>query len=166
MTGKRILIFNIIYYSITLLFIKLGRDDASSALGYGFFIIGFWAIAAIVLVIFIIRKVLQPKSVLQKIGIFTLTPFLSIVAVWVILILKQEVGSERYFNKGDYRYKVRTINYKEASRIKRIEYYRNEINAASTNDGWVRDSTWLYFSEAGDTLKKVRYRNDVEISDQ
>lgn len=164
--GKRILIFNIIYYAITLLFIKLGRDDASSSLGYGFFIIGFWVITAIVLVFFLIRRVLQPKSVLEKIGIFTATPVLSIIAVWLILTLKEEVGSERYFNKGDYRYKVKTINYKDTSRVKRIEYYRNEINAASTNDGWVRDSTWLYFSEAGDTLKKVRYRNDVEISDQ
>lgn len=164
--GKRILIFNIIYYAITLLFVKLGREDASSSLGYGFFIIGFWVVAAVILVFFLIRKILRPKSVLEKIGIFTATPVLSIVAVWLILTLKEEVGSDRYFNKGDYRYRIRTINYKEASKVKRIEYYRNRINATPADDEWVKDSTWLYFSEAGDTLRKVRYRNDVEIYDQ
>lgn len=161
--GQRILIFNVIYYGVTLLLVKLGHDDASSSLGYGFLIVGFWIIAAVVLIFFLIRKTFQPKSVLEKIGIFTATPILSIVAVWLVLIVQEEVGSERYFNKGDYRYKVRTINYKQTSKVKRIEYYRNEIDAASTEGGWVRDSTWLYFSEAGDTLKKVKYRNDVEI---
>src|SRR5436190_20106009 len=98
--GKRILIFNVVYYAIILFFVKLGRDDASSSLGYGFFILGFWILAAITLVFFLIRKIIQPKSVLEMIGIFTATPVLSVVAVWLILAVKEDVGSEWYFNKG------------------------------------------------------------------
>lgn len=162
MMGQKILVFNIIYYAITLLLVSLGRDDASSSLGYGFFIVGFWVISAVVLMFFLIRKSFYPTSFLEKIGIFTATPVLSIVAVWLILTFKEEVGSERYFNKGDYRYKVRTINYKEGSRVKRIEYYRNRIDAISTDGAWIPDSTWVYFSEEGDTLRRVKYRNGVE----
>ncbi len=160
---NRILIFNIVYYAIILFFVKLGQDDASSSLGYGFFIVGFWIIAAIILVFFLIKKIIQPKSTIDKVGIFTATPVLSIVVVWLILAVKEDVGSERYFNSGGYRYKVRTINYTEDGKVKRVEYYRNGINSASTDGGWAKDSTWLYFSESGDTLRRVKYRNDIEV---
>jgi hypothetical protein len=156
--SKRILIFNVIYYAVTLFFIILGRDDPSSSLGYGFFIIGFWIIAAIALAFFLIKKTIWPKSFLDKIGIFTATPILSIVAVSLILTLSESESSEWYFNKGNNRYKVKTIYYKPGSKVKRIEYYRN------ANEEWLRDSTWIYFSEAGDTIRKVKYRNNTEIS--
>ncbi len=156
--GKRILLFNIIYYAVILAFIKMGRDDPSSSLGYGYFIIVFWVIAAIALILLLIRKVIHPKSVLEKIGVFTATPILSLVVIGLIFSLKEKESSEWYFNKGDYRYKVKTFNYKETSNIKRVEYYRSQD--AST---WLKDSTWIYFSESGDTLKKVKYRNDIEI---
>lgn len=155
--GRRILIFNVIYYGVTLLLIKLGRDDASSSLGYGFFIIAFWVIAAIGLAVLIIRKSLRPKSIIEKIGIFTATPVLSILAISLILAFKEDIASERYFNEGSYRYKVRTINYKETAKIKRIEFYRNKVNATAADDGWEKDSTWVYFSEAGDTVRIERY---------
>jgi hypothetical protein len=134
--GKRILAFNVIYYGVTLLLIKLGREDASSSLGYGFFIIAFWIIAAIVLAVLIFRKSLRPKSIAEKIGIFTATPVLSIIAISLILAVKEDVASERYFNEGSYRYKVRTINYKEKDKVKRIEFYSNKISATAVDDGW------------------------------
>lgn len=160
MVNKRILIFNIIYYAVTLFFIKLGRDDASSSLGYGFFIIGFWVIAAIVLAFFLIKRTIQPKSLLDKIGIFTATPVLSIVAIWLILSLQENEGSEYQFSKDGYRYKVLTFHHKETPKVKRIEYYRSKD---AVNGAWVKDSTWLYFSESGDTLKRVMYKNGIEI---
>jgi hypothetical protein len=156
--GKRTLIFNIIYYTIIFTFIKMGRDDSSSSLGYGYFIIIFWVIAAIVLTLFLNRKIIHPKSILEKIGVFTATPILSIVVVGLILSFKERGSAEWYFNKGDYRYKVKTFNYKETLNEKRVEYYRSKD--AST---WLKDSTWLYFSESGDTLKKIKYKNDIEI---
>ncbi|HRF35560.1 MAG TPA: hypothetical protein PLM56_18800 [Cyclobacteriaceae bacterium] len=158
--GKRILIFNIIYYAVTLFFIKLGRDDASSSLGYGFFIIGFWVIAAITLIFFLIKRVIQPNSIIEKIGIFTATPVLSIVVIWSILSFQENASSEYYFNKDGYRYRVITYHHKNTLNVKRIEYYRSQ-NAAS--EAWAKDSTWVYFSESGDTLKRIKYKNDIEI---
>jgi hypothetical protein len=83
--GKRILIFNVIYYAVTLYFIKLGRDDASASLGYGYFIMGFWIVAAVVLVLLLITKLIRPKSILEKIGIFTATPVLMLTAIWLMV---------------------------------------------------------------------------------
>ena len=158
--SKRILVFNVIYYAVTLLFLKFGWDDASSSLGYGFFVIGFWIIAAVVLVFFLFKKAIQPKSILDKIGIFTATPVLSIVAVWLILSIQEKSSSEYHFNKDGFRYKVITFHYNETSKVKRIEYYRSE-NAI--NETWVKDSTWFYFSESGDTVRRVMYKDDLEI---
>jgi uncharacterized membrane protein YobD (UPF0266 family) len=73
--GKKILIFNIIYYMIILALVLMGRRDPSSSLGYGFFIVGFWVIAAIVLMTFLRSSFIRPKSILQKIGVFTATPY-------------------------------------------------------------------------------------------
>lgn len=152
--------FNIIYYAIIFVFIKMGRDDPSSSLGFGYFIIGFWIIAAIVLILLLIKKVIHPKSTLEKIGIFTATPILSIAAVWLILSFRENASSESYFDKDNHRYKVITFHYKKTSNVKRVEYYRSQDATGGT---WVRDSTWLYFSESGDTLKKIKYKKDIEI---
>ncbi|WP_333819796.1 hypothetical protein [Ohtaekwangia sp.] len=86
--GTRILIFNVIYYSIILFLINLGWNDPSSSLGYGYFILFFWIVAGIVLAALLYTKVLQPESTLEKIGIFTATPVVCIVIVWLILALK------------------------------------------------------------------------------
>lgn len=158
--ATRIFIFNIIYYGITFLFVKAIRDDMSSSLGYGFFIIGFWIVAGLLLDFLLRQKIIQPTSFFQRIGVFTATPVLSIVAVWLIFGFKENVGSERYFDKDGYRHWVRTIIYSDRSKIKRIEYYRKKIDtvtAAGDDDEWEKDSTWLYFSEEGDTLKSESY---------
>lgn len=149
--SKRILIFNIVYYAITLSFVFLGREDPSSSLGYGYFIIVFWVIAGIALFLFLLKKFIWPKSFFDKVGLFTATPILSMVAVFLILTLSDRESSEWYFNRGDSRYKVKTVYYNSGSNVKRIEYYRN------VNEEWLKDSTWIYFSQTGDTIKKVRY---------
>lgn len=162
--NKRLLTFNIIYYVTTALFIKLGRDDASSSLGYGISVVSFWVFSAILLASFLIKGIFQARSILDKIGVFTATPILPIVTIWLMVGIKEDIASEWYFNKGDYRYKVRTVNYKGTSDIKRIEFYRSRPFSGSEN-AWVRDSTWTYFSEAGDTIKTECYRNGIKIEE-
>ncbi|MBN8861706.1 MAG: hypothetical protein J0H29_25205 [Sphingobacteriales bacterium] len=165
--NKLIIVFNIIYYVIIFILIKLGRDDSSSSLGYGIFIIIFWSIAGGVLIFLLTKKIIRPKSLLDKIGIFTATPLLTIVFVMFFRMSKENVSSEWYFNKENYRYKVREINYGDGVGIERIEFYRSAdtINSPNTSKKnlWVKDSTWIYLSKTGDTIKKVVYKNDVEI---
>lgn len=86
--SKRILAFNFVYYGVTFLFVKLGRDDPSSSLGYGYFILWFWIFAGIALIVMLRTRVLQPKTVADKIGIFTATPFLCIMAVQLFFSLR------------------------------------------------------------------------------
>ena len=113
------------------------------------------------------KKIIRPKSLLDKIGIFTATPLLTIVFVMFFRMSKENVSSEWYFNKENYRYKVREINYGDGVGIERIEFYRSAdtINSPNTSkmNLWVKDSTWIYLSKTGDTIKKVVYKNDVEI---
>lgn len=165
--NKGIFLFNIIYYVVTFIFIKKGVDDPSSSLGYGYFIIIFWAAAMITLIILLIRKTIQPKSVLDKVGIFTVTPVLSIVFITFMLAFKEKVSSEWYFTKENYRYKVVTYDYHGSSVIKRIEYYKSgntlDSNRTLANDLWLKDSTWIYLSKVGDTIKKVRYKDNLEV---
>lgn len=158
--GKRILIFNVIYYAVTLYFVKLGRDDASASLGYGFFIVGFWILAAIALVFFLVKKIILPKSILDKIGVFTATPVLSLMAIALMVSFRENASSEYHFDKDGSRYKEITFHYRNTAHVERIEYYRSQDGARAA---WAKDSTWLYFSEAGDTLKKIRYKNDKEL---
>ncbi len=165
--NKRIVVFNIIYYAVIFIFIKKGIDDPSSSLGYGYFIFIFWIVAAVTLILLLVKKTIRPKSVLDKIGIFTATPVLSIAFITIMSSFKDNVGSEWYFNKNNYRYKVITYNYAEPSAVKRIEYYRSvdTLNSTGTlmNELWIKDSTWIYLSKVGDTIKKVRYKNNIEI---
>src|SRR5689334_17156716 len=118
--GKRILLFNFIYYAVIIGLILSGIKDPSSSLGYGYFIIIFWIISAVLLVFFLIRKIIWPQSLLQKIGVFTATPVLSIVVVMIFTAFRENVSSTWVFNKNGKRYKQQTIEYASG---KRIEYY-------------------------------------------
>jgi hypothetical protein len=117
-------------------------------------------IVAIILIYFLVRKIFQPKSSLDKIGIFTATPILPIITIWLTVGFNEDVASDWYFNRGGHHYKVRTINYKGTTQTKRIEFYRG--NKTESPDLWAKDSTWLYFSKIGDTIKRVHYRNGTE----
>jgi uncharacterized membrane protein YedE/YeeE len=85
--NKNIVLFNVIFYAVTLFFFQLGRNDPSSSLGYGFFIFFFWILSAIVLVFFLVRRTIWPESLLDAIGIFTATPVLCILIIRLILSL-------------------------------------------------------------------------------
>lgn len=167
--NKLILLFNIIFYGITLTFYYQGKQDPSSSLGYGFLIVGFWGVALVTLIIFLIKKVIQPKTILDKIGIVTATPILCIVAVELTMTFNDSASSEWYFDKDHYRYKELTYDYRETGKRKRIEYYKSNdtVNISdpfSNVDKWLKDSTWIYYSKTGDTTKIVKYRNDQQIN--
>jgi hypothetical protein len=162
--SAKIVLFNIIYYSVFLFFIKLGRDDPSSSLGYGYFIVAFWIMSIIVLAILLLKQIILFDTVLNKIGILTATPVLPVFFVGSIL-LSHERSSEAYFNKSNYRYKEVTIEDRETEG-RRIEYYRSKDTLSPniiTNEEWLKDSTWLYLSQTGDTIKKATYKNNIEV---
>ncbi len=166
--NKRLLLFNIIFYAITFTFYYQGKQDPSSSLGYGFFIMFFWGIALVTLIVLLVKKIIQPKTILDKIGIITATPILCVVAVGLMMTFNNSATSEWYFNKDHYRYKVLTFDYRATGSRKRIEYYKSSdtVNPKDpfTNIGkWLKDSTWVYFSKSGDTTKIVSYKNDLQI---
>ena len=166
--NKRLLLFNVIFYAITLIFYYQGKQDPSSSLGYGFFIVGFWAVALVALIIFLAKKVIQPKTILDKIGIVTATPILCFVTVGLIMMFNDTAASEWYFDKDNHRYKVNTFNYSGSANPKRIEYYKsidtlNPKNPFANIDKWVKDSTWVNFSKSGDTTKIIKYKDDLKI---
>jgi len=166
--NKRLLLFNIIFYAITLTFYYQGKQDPSSSLGYGFFIVGFWGIALVTLIILLAKKVIQPKTVLDKIGIVTATPILCVIAVRLIMSFNDTAISESYFYKDHHHYKVNTFNYSGTANPKRIEYYKSSDTVNPKDpyiniEKWIKDSTWIYFSKLGDTTKIVKYKDNLQI---
>ncbi len=167
--SKGVIVFNVIYYFITIVLIMQGRKDQSVSLGYGILLIGFWIVAIVILFFLLAKKIMYPRSILDKIGVFTATPLIPIGFIVFFLSFKENVSSVRYFNKGNYRYKVKEINYGNSSGggAKRIEIYRSAdtVNSRghSQNDLWLKDSIWIYLSKGGDTIKKVTYKDNVEI---
>lgn len=124
MNGK-ILFFNSVFYFITFAFYYQGKQDPSSSLGCGFFIAGFWVLALLTLILLLAKKVIQPKTIFDKIGIVTATPVLCVIAVGLITTFTDTAASEWYFDKDSHRYKVNTFNYRGTSKQKRIEYYKS-----------------------------------------
>jgi hypothetical protein len=163
--NARIIFFNICYYLITIGFIVASQRDPSSSLGYGFLIIGFWAVAGVLLAVLWLTRAIRPRSVADKIGIFTATPVLTMVVIFIILGLTERVSSEEQFNVGQYRYK--RLDYRHPGSSGRIEMYRStdRVNSKGDldNDSWVKDSTWIYLSAAGDTVRKEKYRHGEKI---
>jgi len=162
--NTRILLFNFVFYFVTLVFYYQGKQDPSSSLGYGFFIIIFWALSLVTLIVLLATKVIRPKTIPDKIGIVTATPVLCIVAIGILGSVNDTAISEWYFDKDHHRYKVNTYNYRGTSNPKRIEYYRssNSVNPEAHLENiekWIKDSTWVYFNKSGDTAKVEKYRN-------
>lgn len=163
----KILIFNLAYYLIVVILYLQGKQDPSSSLGYGFLILGFWAVASIVLVVLIMKKIIVPKTLLDKIGIFTATPIVCLLAVALLTTFNETPASEWYFDKNMHRYKVNTYIYNSGNQ-KRIEYYKS-VNTVDVKDPfaniekWVKDSTWIYFSKSDDTSKVVHYKEGIQV---
>ena len=164
---NEIIVFNIIFYAVTIGCIRAGSTDPSSSLGYGFFILFFWIISTVVLIILWSRKIIQAKSLPDKIGMFTATPIISICTIGLIFLFQQNVHSETYFTENNYRYKVREVS-NNYSANRWIEYYKTKNTIDSPDnlplEVWVKDSTWVYLSETKDTLKKIQYKNGVKIN--
>ncbi|RFM27657.1 hypothetical protein [Deminuibacter soli] len=154
--NKKIILFNVIYYVIVIGLIKLGRDSPSSSLGYGYFIIIFWILASILLVFLLIKKIIYPKTILEKIGVFTATPLISLLGFMIIMSFKENTSSEWIFNKNGKRYKVLTFDKDKSTGGRRIEYYSSIDTISTKEDIWIKDSIWVYLSKTGDTLKKVK----------
>lgn len=157
MLQKKILSFNIFYYCVTLILFIAGRNDPSSSLGYMIFVGIFWLMTGVMLIYLLIAKIIQPYSLSDWIGIFAATPILCVLFFWVISIFHDPIGSEYHFNKNGSRFKAKMIYYKNGFALKRIEYYQN------LNGDWLRDSTWIYFSESGDTVRRVSYINGRQV---
>lgn len=163
--SKKIILFNVIYYFLTVILILLGRNDPGSSLGYGYFIIVLWIIAGALLAILLFKKTIRPRSIADKMGVFLATPVLSIVCFSIFF--HEGTRSEWYFDRDNYQWKQITVNY-ESSGEKRIEYFRSAHQIASSDapigKDWVKDSTWVYLSGKGDTVKKVTYKNNTEVT--
>ena len=82
--GKRILLFNIVYYAVLLIFVQLSREHPSESLGYVFFVVAFWVVAGIVLAFFLRRRIIWPQTFLQGLGVFAATPILTLAVGWLI----------------------------------------------------------------------------------
>jgi len=165
--NKKILFFNLVFYAITVALYYQGKQDPSSSLGYGIFIIGFWAVALLTLIILLTKKVIQPKTNVDKIGVITETPILCVFVVVLIMTFNDTAASEWYFDKDHHRYKVNTFNYSGTANPKRIEYYRsmdtvNPKDPFVNIDKWLKDSSWIYFSKTGDTTKIIKYKDDQQ----
>lgn len=167
--SRGIIFFNLVYYIATIVLIMQGRADQSVSLGYGLILIGFWIVAIFILCFLLLKKIIYPVSLLDKVGVFMATPILSLGIIACILSFKEKINSERYFNKDNYRYKVIEISYGNSSGggIKRIEIYKStdSINFKnhSPNDLWLKDSVWIYLSKDGDTVKKKIYKDNIEL---
>ena len=76
-----LLVFNIVFYLVTLLSYEVAIKDSGASLGVGFFLLAFWLLSLIVLVVLLRRKLIIIRSFLDKIGLFTATPVPCLLAV-------------------------------------------------------------------------------------
>src|SRR4051812_29285300 len=109
--NKRILLLSVVFNAITLLLFFKGKEDQSSSLGYNFFIVIFWGFSLLVLIVLHSRKIIQPKTIPDKIGIVTATPVLSIAIILLMLTFYETPASEYYFIRGNHQYKQLTFDY-------------------------------------------------------
>lgn len=162
--NKRLIAFNIFYYTVIGGLFLTARKDPSSSLGYGYFIAIFCGVALIALVLLAATKNIRLKTMLDWVLFFLATPVL-LMAMQYISLLSYQQRVESGYNVGDYRYREITYYFHDDDYTKeRIEYYRNAYpNDPKTGfpvqERWVKDSIWVYFSKQGDTLKKVSYRS-------
>jgi hypothetical protein len=159
--NRKILLFNLVFYTVTLLFFAAGEADPSSSLGYGLFIGMFWIAAAIVLIAFLVTKRLRAKTIADKIGVVTATPVLCLIFLAIHFAVSPTDVSEYIFTSNNYKHKIIESETNAGARI--ISYYKSARPADSVSglyETWLKDSVWLYISRNGDTIKKVRYKDD------
>ncbi len=165
--NRKLLVFNIFYYSIIILLITRLTSSGGVALGYMILLMIFWGVAMIFLIILLATKAINLRSAMDKVGVFLATPVISIVFL-VFFSPSQGVEplcKEVYFEQNNRRYLKKTCENNGRGKI--IEYYlsfdsvSNETNRSI--EVILKDSTWVYLSQNGDTVKTVKYKNDVEV---
>lgn len=166
--NSRLIHFNLGYYLVTLILFFQGRSDHSSSLGYGFYILGFWIISGVILVFLVVRKKIIVKGFGDKMGLFIATPVIFLVTIGVGFSMTDKIESEWYPYKNGYRYKIVTYGYKSSSATLRIEIYKsqqslNEEYTSFNSIKWLKDSTWIFYSETGDTLKIEKFKNGKRV---
>jgi hypothetical protein len=165
--NSRLIKFNLIYYLTTLAFYFQGRLDPSSSLGYGFYIFGFWILSLIVLIVLIIRDKILVNNVWDKIGVLLATPILFLVIIAVGFAITDQVDSVWYPYKDGHRYKIVSYSDRSTHLRTRTEIYKSKLLMAESDTNfeikWSRDSTWIYYSDTGDTVKIEQYVNDKRV---
>lgn len=165
--NRKLLLFNIFYYSIIILLIAQLTSSGGVALGYMILLMIFWGVAMIFLIILLATKAITLKSAMDKIGVFLATPVISIMFV---IFFFPSLGAgplckEAYFEQNNRRYLKKICDNNGRGKI--IEYYlsfdsvSNETNRST--EVILKDSTWVYLSQNGDTIKTIKYKNDVEV---
>lgn len=160
--NPRLIVFNAVYYFILFLFYYQTQKDPSTSLGIGFMATFFMIAGSSLLIILILRKTIRIRNAWDWAGTFLATPLPLILFVSIMFAVKGgETASTWVRPIGQYRYRQVDYRYGNGS-MKRIEHYRNtdtisENSPWQETDEWVKDSTWLYFSESGDTIKKIKY---------
>lgn len=166
--NSRLILFNIVYYLVTLMLFFQGRSNPSSSLGYGFYILGFWIISGIILAFLVVRKKIIINRLGDKVGLFLATPVIFLLTIVAGLSMTDKIESEWYPYKNGHRYKIITYGYKSSSATMRREIYKSqetltEDYTSFNSIKWLRDSTWTYYSETGDTLKIEKFKNDKRV---
>ena len=168
MMNSRLIIFNVFYYLTTLTFYYQGYSTTTSSLGYGFYILGFWIISGIALTVLVIRNKIPIKKTVDKVGLFLATPIIFLMIIGAGLSMTDQEVSEWYPYKDGHRYKIVTYASRSSRATKRVEIYKSqeelrEDNTSFTTINWLKDSTWIYYSENGDTIKIEKYSNDKKL---
>ena len=124
--------------------------------------------SAAILVLMVVRKKVPTKGVWNNIGLFLATPVIFFLAIGIGINITDKVESEWHFDKNGYRFKVVSFAYRPSGRTMRREIYRSQEMVSEGNFDfrsitWIRDSTWTYYSETGDTTKIEKYQDDRKL---
>jgi len=164
--GAKILVFNIGFYFVTFGMFEAAQSDPSISLGIGIYIAIFWAIALIVLAVLVTKKIIWPRSAGELIGVVFATPAPCIIALTIYLSVRDTPVMVYYPYKDHYQYKVESFDDRNGG--SHVEYHRSADTTGEGsfwNGAWVKDSVWVYLSPGRDTVKKMRYRNGVFVSE-
>lgn len=162
--NKNIIYANVLFYAVLFLLVGFGKSDASSSLGYGFFIIIFLALSMTALIFLLVKKIIRPRTFADKLGIFTVTPVVPFLIFWLLFYNSESPVSEYFFQKGEKKYKVEIYNYKNTSYAKRVIFYKERIDNTGKKS-WVKDSFDIHLSKDGDTMSRRKYRNGVVVTE-
>lgn len=165
--SKRILLLNIIFYTISLIVGLMHILQPEFDLGWAIIISGFWFVWLLLLIFLRIINAVPTPTTLEKIGFFTAMPVLASIGVLVYISCNIKSGeltcSSWLYEQDGYEYMGVNICESGFAQFKRTEFYKHYIVHGRDEEHWVKDGTWLYFSASGDTIRRVTYKDDVEI---